>query len=116
LHGKICKKISDAQKGKKKSEEQILKQSKTLKNRYENGEIEAWNKGKNLSEDHKQKLSENHWSKKEGFLCPTAKKVINNETGEIYNSSAECERKTGYKNLRAKLAGSRKNNTPFKYL
>jgi group I intron endonuclease len=120
-YGKPCsletrKKISDAQKGKKISEEQILKRLKTITERYNNGELEAWNKGKNLSEDHKQKLSENHWSKKEGYLCPNGKKVINTETGEIYNSSAECERKTGYKNLRAKLAGSRKNNTPFKYL
>jgi hypothetical protein len=51
-----------------------------------------------------------------GFVHPASKKVINIETGEIYNSIKECMEKTGYKKLREKLSGTRPNKTPIRYL
>lgn len=116
--------------GKKRSEEQVKKHTEFLKNLYKNGK-EPWNKGKTgiyndetlkkmkkeKSDEHKRKLSEAKKGKKRSENNNgNSKKVINTETLEIYNSAAECERKTGYKKLQSKLSGSRKNNTPFKYL
>ena len=56
-----------------KSQEEVLlireKQSETLKQRYSNNEISPWNKNKELSEEHKVKLSEakrgKKWSEKQ---------------------------------------------------
>jgi hypothetical protein len=98
------KKISEKVKGnknmlgKKHSEETRQKQSEA-------------HKGKKLSEEHKRKIKESS-----RISVYNAKKVINTETGEIYISAADCARKTGYKKLREKLRGLRKNNTPFQYM
>jgi len=48
---------------------------------------------------------------------PSAKKVINTVTGEIYNSVKECAEKEGqyYTTLVSRLTGKYKNNTNFKY-
>jgi group I intron endonuclease len=81
------KKIGEKNKGKKHTETQNKNHSNYMKKMYENG-----------------------------FLHPNGKKVINTETGEVYKSAAECERKTVYKNLIHRLNGRRKNDTSFKYL
>jgi hypothetical protein len=77
------------------------------------------NFGKKLSDDTKQKMSETIKKKYEsGYMNPRSKKVINTETGEIYNTATEmCEiiglnRST----MGRKLSGYSKNNTPFRYL
>jgi hypothetical protein len=108
-------KIGEKNKGKNPSEESRKKMSEAQKKRFANGQIHPMG-GKTHSEETRKKLSENHWSKKDTYISPQGKKVINTETKEVYNSAAECERKTGYKKLQSKLSGSRKNNTPFKYL
>jgi hypothetical protein len=110
-------------KDKKHSEESLKKMSEAQKKLYENGYVNPMkgkkhseesirknseaHKGKKLSEEHKRKVSENSAS---------SKKVINIENNEIFNSIQECMDKTGYKKLREKLRGDRKNNTPFRYL
>ena len=115
------KKNSESQKGKKQSEETIKKRTEKIKGKKHSEETikkqsEA-KKGKKRSEETKKKISEilkeNY---KNGYVSPSSKKVINTETNEVYISAADCARKTGYKKLREKLSGLRKNNTPFKYL
>lgn len=44
--------------GKKRDPETVEKQSKTMKRRYETGELSVWCEGKKLSEEHRKKLSE----------------------------------------------------------
>jgi group I intron endonuclease len=132
-------------KGKKASEESKKKMSESAKNRsdeskknmslaakkkYENGYIHPM-KGKKLSEEHKIKLSEKHKGKKlseetrkkmsesrKSEKNHNSKKVINIETNEIYDSLSEMciILNISYNTMRPKLAGRRKNETPFKYL
>jgi group I intron endonuclease len=118
------KKISEAQKkrfangqihpnkGKHRTEETKIKIRNSLKGKP------SWNKGKNHSDEHKENLSENHWSKKEGYINPFAKKVINTETKEVYNSLAEMCRILGlsYGTMKLRLRGKLKNNTQFQYI
>ncbi len=54
--------------------------------------------------------------RKIGYNNCNRKKVVNIETGEVYNSVIDCMEKTSYKKLYQKLSGERKNTTPFKYL
>jgi hypothetical protein len=51
-----------------------------------------------------------------GFVHPASKKVIDTQTGEIYNSIKECMEKTEYRKLQEKLSGTRPNKTPIRYL
>lgn len=53
-----------------------------------------------------------------GKTAHTAKKVINIETGQVYESIKTAEEKNGIKRhvLNQKLFGYRTNNTPFRYL
>jgi group I intron endonuclease len=92
------KKLSESKKGKKHSEETCKKRSKSM---------EGKNIGKVRSDESKLKISQN---------SAKAKKVVNIQTGDIYISANECERKTGYKDLHRKLNGLRKNKTTFRYL
>jgi hypothetical protein len=115
-------KISQRQKGRKLSDETREKMSNSKK-------------GRKFSDETKKKMSENHTSKKEGYINPRknkkvseetltkmiqskSKKVINIETGEIYNSVKELSEilNINYNTLQAKLKGSIKNNTNFKYI
>jgi hypothetical protein len=110
------KKMSESQKGKKLSENHKQKISENHQSKKE-GYINP-SKGKKASDGAKKKMSENHASKKEGYINPFAKKVINTETNEIYNSVSELCKILGlnYKTITNKLNGHRKNNTPFKYI
>jgi len=79
-HRKIdsfCKRMSEAQKGKKHSEESKRK-------------ISEANKGKKHSEESKRKISEAQKNRKD-----QSKKVLCIETGEIFESVHEATRKTG---------------------
>lgn len=89
--------------GLKHSKESLVKMSNSRKG------MKAWNKNINLSENHKLNLKLNSGQ---------AKKVINTETGEIYNSGAECARINNivYVTLQQQLNGIRKNKTKFKFI
>jgi group I intron endonuclease len=88
------KKQSEAKKGKKQSEESKKKISESMK-------------GKKQSEEHRRKINESKF-----------RKVINTETGEIYNSAKEMCKLLGfnYNTMGCKLSGHKKNNTPFRHL
>jgi group I intron endonuclease len=113
----IRKKISESSKGKKLSEEtkrKIGEKSKGRKHTEETkrkmseskkGEKCVWF-GRKHTEESKLKMIKNN---------SKSIKVINTETGVIYNSISDCQRKTGYKKLVDKLKGKRKNNTPIQY-
>lgn len=103
-------KISKSHKGKKMSEESRKKMIENSKDK---------NLGIKRSEETKKKISETRKKLYEsGFLKPKSKKVINIETNEVYNSIGEICRILGLKNstISMKLSGTRKNNTPFRYL
>jgi hypothetical protein len=95
------------------------------------------NIGKKHSDNTKKKMSDSHKSKKEGFVHPlkgkkpkydtikkliennaNAKKVINTETNEVYNSLSDLCRilALNRSTMGCKLSGHLKNNTPFKYI
>ena len=73
----FCKRMSEAMKGKKHSEEHKRKNSEA-------------HKGKTFSEEHKRKMSEAQKNRKD-----QSKKVICIETGEIFDSIKDAYRKTG---------------------
>ena len=94
------RKISNSNKGIKKSPEQIKSMEKIL---WKKGNI-PWNKGKKLSEDTKKKISESRKKimsdelrkkysdiAKERGYCGKTKKVCGPD-GTIYNSTEECAR------------------------
>lgn len=76
--------------------------------------------GKFVDEISKQKMSKSQkkLNKKPFRKHPRAKKVINKETGKIYNSLKEVCLKynLNYSTLRSKLQGQNGNDTPFSYL
>jgi len=103
--------------------------------------IKETSKGRILSEETKQKISESNKGKAHGTkgqkpsektrlatiesnkkriggLNPGSRKVINTVTGEIFNSGKEASDKFGIpmSTLRAKLIGTRTNNTSLTYL
>jgi group I intron endonuclease len=102
-------------KGKKRSEESKQKQSESRKGKIFSEEtrkkMSERAKGKKKSEEHKRKQSENSKGK-------NSKKVINTQTGEIYNSAKEMCEILGlvYSTMAGKLNRNKKNNTPFIYL
>jgi group I intron endonuclease len=105
------KKMSESKKGTKQSEETIKKRVEKIK-------------GKKRSEESKQKMSEKHKGKKmseearKKMSESKSKKVINTETGEIYNSVTEMCKILGLNRstITNRLSGHLKNNTPFQYL
>ena len=112
----FCKKLGEMKKGnknflgKKHSEETKKKMSE-------------WQKGIEKSEDAKKNMSNTRKEKfKNGFINPRSKKVINIETGDVYNSGKEAYEsnkdylKIKYYTFAQKLNGYLKNNTIFKYL
>jgi len=75
---------------------------KKVKNRDKSGRFikgHNINKGKKLSKEHRKKLSENHWSKKPGFIHPFKGKHHSDETKRKISrahkgkklSSKQCE-------------------------
>jgi group I intron endonuclease len=115
---KIRKKISESKKGKKYSEEAKKNMSEAQKKLHKSGYIHPMKK-KLHSEKCKQKMKDNHWSKRKDFVSPNAKKVINLKDGIIYNSvklawqSQQEVRK--YNTFIAMLTGQNKNKTTYKY-
>jgi hypothetical protein len=111
------KKIGEKSKGRKHSEEHKKKMSKSKKGKKHSEltkkKMSKSKKGKKHSELTKKKMSEC----KKGKKPPQAKKVINIETGIIY----DCIRYVAEKNninpitLYGYLNGKRKNKTPFRY-
>jgi group I intron endonuclease len=125
------------------SEETRKKMSDIRLEKFKNGEIKSWNKGRTgvYSEDKIKEMtrnlhtkevrkkiadkkrgvkhSEDHKSKiKKSCKGINSKKVINTETGETYNGLTEmCEiLNISYNTMKPKLNGARKNNTPFRYI
>jgi len=99
-HTKIdsrCKRIGEAKKGKKQSEEHKRK-------------ISEAQKGKKHSEESKRKISEAQKNRKD-----LSKKVLCVETGEIFESTMEAERKTGIFQSNISLACSGKRKTTGGY-
>jgi hypothetical protein len=115
------KKISESKKGKIYS---IEHKKKISESRI--GKPSPFKGGKH-SEETKKKMSEIRkgklpWNKgKSGYLIygknPMAKKVINIETGEIYESAKEVAEilNKNYSTFKAQLNGRNPNKTPFKY-
>lgn len=70
------------------------------------------------SEETKLKISESKLGKQVGGKNPSAKKVINVKTGEIFDCAKDIAIANGWncKTFRGKLSGHKKNNTDFKYL
>ena len=77
--------------GKHLSEERKLRQSETMKNKYKNGEIKPYFKGKTLSQETKKKMSETRINKgvAKGKNNPRATKVICVTTGVIFDTMRE---------------------------
>lgn len=123
-------KLSKAHKGKKLSKITKQKMSESRKGKS------TWNKGKHHTEETKQKMKENnakYWKGKhlsittkeklhnanvgrkhtEEELRKMSKKVICLETGIIYNSIREAERKTGVN--KSKICICCKNNCGWRY-
>ena len=88
------KRHSEAMKGKKHSEEHKMKISEAHKGKKCSEEhkrkISESKKGKKCSEEHKRKMSESLKNRKD-----LSKKVLCVETGEIFESAHEAQRKTG---------------------
>jgi hypothetical protein len=123
-----CKKISESikvlyesgyvhpSKGILKNEDAKKTISESIKRLYENGYVNPM-KGKKHTDEHIRKNREAQKKRYEdGFINYNSRTIIDTETGEIYNSLNDCERKTGYRKLSEKLRGIRKNNTPLQYV
>jgi group I intron endonuclease len=117
------RKNSEAQKGRQQSEETRKKRSESMKGRICSSEtrlkISEKLKGRETSDEFRQNCSDAQKKLYEsGYVNPMAKKVINTETNDIYNSVAEMSRILGLnpKTMINRLSGHRKNNTPFRYL
>ncbi len=95
------KKIGEKSKGRVFSEESLKKRSESMKGKN------TWMLGKKPNDATRKKLSEAKY-----------KKIINTETGQVYNSLIEMCNILGltYNVIGRKLRGDRKNNTPFRYL
>jgi group I intron endonuclease len=114
------KKLSELQKGRKRTIEQKKQISKTLKgntpwNKGKKGLQKVWNKGKKglqkHSEETKQKMSE----QRKGEKNKSSKLVLNLETGIYYFGTRLAAESLNIKTttLKAKLRGQNKNNTSF---
>jgi len=118
-------------KGKKMSDESRKKNSDFKKELYASGHPHPM-KGRKHSEEHKLKIRQNHYSKKEGYKHPTkgkislnskiSKIVLDTETGFFYISGVEAYYynkdylKMGKITFLSKLNGANKNNTKFQYI
>jgi len=94
-------------KGKSLTKEIKDKISNTLK-----GNI-PWNKGKKLSKEHVDNLSKSH----KGLAGNHVRKVIDTATGTVYNSVKDASETIGMKRktLSAMLSGQNPNKTTLKY-
>lgn len=88
------------------NEETRQKMSKTKKEKYANGELVVWNKGKKCpqlsgknngfygkkhTEEEREKMRANSWNRTHsGSLSPSAKKYIRLSDNKVYNSGVDC--------------------------
>jgi group I intron endonuclease len=107
-------KISNSNKGKKRSKECCEKMSLSRKGKKR--PERTIDVRKNISEA--KKGDKNGMYGKTGKDNPASKQVICLDTKKIWNSLSECciENNLNPKNMSRKLSGSRKNNTNFIYL
>ena len=81
------------------------KTSKTRKKLFKERKLVGPNKNKKLSEEHKQHLKENHWSKRDGYINPNKGKVSkrkNKTYEEIYDIEKAKKLKEDARKRRAK--------------
>lgn len=115
--------ISKSQKGIKKIQTQARIEAQKKKSEEMTGsklpdwwskKISTALKGRVFTDEWKENISKSRI----GGDNPSAKKVINTETKQVWNSAAECadENKIHRNTLRRWLNGARKNNSNFKYL
>lgn len=111
-------KMKNIQTGKKHSPETILKMKESARLRAPRSEetrlkMSESAKKKIISDDHKSKLMA--WAKSPKNL---AKKVINSDTGVIYESAKQAALENSYKydTFKSMLNGNRVNNSSFRYL
>jgi group I intron endonuclease len=109
-------------KGKKLSEELIKKNREAQIKRYQSEDYINPNIGSKRTEEQKENMKKNHHSKKEGYVCPIGKKVINLETNEIFISAKQAWDLNkdilgiAYPTFKDRLNGNSKMPTIFKYL
>lgn len=103
--------------GNRWSEEQKLKASIKLKNRYKNSVNPLKGRRGVISEETRRKISENA-NKPCNCEHYFSKEVINMQTGVVHCSSSEASDTYGIKNstLRSMLNGTNKNRTDLRYL
>jgi group I intron endonuclease len=129
LSDETRKKISEFQKGRKHSEETKEKMSQSQKGKIFSEDtrkkLSESATGRKLTEETRKKLSEkrklritkNETRKKISKNNANSKKVINNKTGETYNSVSEMCKilNLSYRTMRYKLSGYIKNKTDFMF-
>lgn len=101
--------------GKKHSEITKATISDTIKNKYKN--IAHPNTGRVFTEETRIKMANSKIGKKLGSLNTSSKKVVDKNTGVVYDTIKEAAEKNliNYATLLKKLQGKIKNNTSLKY-
>lgn len=118
------KKISESNAGKKRSDEYIEKMKQRIVSEETKIKLSLANKGKKRSEEILEKLRAARKGTKPSEYCKiksvlaTSKKVLDTETGIIYNSASELANILNVKRttLTAKLSGQNKNTTQYVYV
>lgn len=115
----LGRKVSDETKAKikEKNKSRILSEETKLKISESNKGKSHGRKGLKILKQTSLAISESN-KKRIGSLNPGSRKVINTITGEIFNSGKEASDKLRIpmSTLRAKLIGTRTNDTPLIYL
>lgn len=99
------RKMSESRRGTKRSLETRRKQSEAQR-------------GKKHSEEAKAKMREKSKGRYNIYNHPSAKKIVNIETNEVYYSIKHLcnEKGLNYGTMISRLTGKRKNNTPYRYM
>lgn len=117
-------KISEANKGKKRTQEYVEKMKQRIIPEHVKDMLRTNMKGKKHSEETLEKLRIAQKGKKPSKYCKiksvlaTSKKVLDTETGIIYNSASELANILNVKRttLTSKLSGQNKNTTKYVYM
>jgi group I intron endonuclease len=118
------RKISEANKGKKRTQEYVEKMKQRIIPEHVKDMLRTNMKGKKHSEETLEKLRIAQKGKKPSDDCinksklANSKKVLDTETGIIYNSASELSRilNISVSTLTAKLSGQNKNTTQYVYV